>query len=148
RRLFFELLGREMARAKRNPAYGFAVLYIDLNGFKQVNDELGHEMGDALLVSVADRLKGSLRPMDAAARVGGDEFTVLIADLSGASEAEAVAARLSMALSQPHRIGGRDIQSAASIGVAHYHAGYDHPHEIVRDADAAMYRVKHPSLAP
>jgi diguanylate cyclase (GGDEF)-like protein/PAS domain S-box-containing protein len=143
RAMFFDLLRREMARASRDPSYRFAVLYVDMDGFKGVNDELGHDVGDAVLAAVAERLRAGSRPMDVAARLGGDEFAVLVADLADPGEAERVAARLETALRQPHLIRGQEVAITASIGVAPSRRSHAGPDDLLREADAAMYRAKH-----
>jgi diguanylate cyclase (GGDEF)-like protein/PAS domain S-box-containing protein len=142
RALFFDLVRREMARAARDPSYRFAVLYVDLDGFKRVNDELGHDVGDELLVDVANRLRAGLRPMDIAARLGGDEFTVLVADLSDFGEATRVAERLEAILSEPHDLHGHQVTTTASIGVAPSRRSHASPDDLLREADTAMYRAK------
>lgn len=122
-----------------------AILFIDLDGFKQVNDTLGHGVGDALLQCIAQRLRGCLRQRDRVARLGGDEFAVLLEDLENPLEATAVAHRIQAQLQQPFQIEGSEIQSGASIGIAfsqpngkHYHQ----PEDFLRDADVAMYAAK------
>ena len=118
------------------------VLVLDLDGFKAVNDALGHEVGDLLLVAVARRLNGVLRSGDTAARVGGDEFVVLCEDIRGAHQAVAVAQRIAAALAEPVSVGAGEAHVHASIGIA-LASGPGTPAEaLLRDADAAMYRAK------
>lgn len=121
-----------------------AVLVLDLDGFKAVNDELGHEVGDCLLVAVARRLSGVLRSGDTAARVGGDEFVILCEDIRGAHQAVAVAQRVSAALAEPVATGpgGGEVHVHASIGIALASGAGTRAEELLRDADAAMYRAK------
>ena len=119
------------------------VLVLDLDGFKAVNDALGHEVGDLLLVAVARRLNGVLRSGDTAARVGGDEFVVLCEDVRGAHQAVAVAQRITAALAEPVSIGaGGEAHVHASIGIALASGPGTQAEELLRDADAAMYRAK------
>jgi diguanylate cyclase (GGDEF)-like protein/PAS domain S-box-containing protein len=124
-----------------------AVLFIDLDGFKQVNDTDGHEAGDRLLVQVGERLKHLLRPGDSAARIGGDEFIVCCGELDpsvevATTEADAIASRVRAALTAPFEVLGAQWTLGASIGVALSLAGADTPDELLRSADVAMYRAK------
>jgi diguanylate cyclase (GGDEF)-like protein len=119
-----------------------AVILIDLDGFKSVNDALGHEAGDELLVSVAKRLKGCLRPDNTVARLGGDEFAVLIEDILETSSAVRPAERLLAALGEPHTLGRMEVRVGASIGVAFGRSSKDSPDGLLADADAAMYESK------
>jgi diguanylate cyclase (GGDEF)-like protein len=119
------------------------VLFLDLDRFKVVNDSLGHHAGDALLQSVALRLDAALRPGDTVARIGGDEFTILLelADVTDAREATVVAERVLATLSEPFPVAGRDLHVSGSIGIALGRPDVD-PEELIRDADVAMYRAK------
>jgi diguanylate cyclase (GGDEF)-like protein/PAS domain S-box-containing protein len=140
--LFLNRLEHAMLRsARRRHEELTAVLFLDLDRFKLVNDSLGHTIGDRLLVEVARRLDGALRPGDTVARLGGDEFTVLLEDISDRSEAERVAERMLDTLTAPFRLDDRDLYLSASIGIAVAPADAD-PGEVIRDADAAMYRAK------
>jgi diguanylate cyclase (GGDEF)-like protein len=118
------------------------VLFLDLDRFKDLNDTRGHEAGDALLIAVAQRLRGTLRPQDSAARLGGDEFALLIENVSHMRDLDIVASRVSSEMERPFEILGHTFQAGASIGVAM--AGPDHtrPELLIRDADFAMYRAK------
>ena len=145
RALIFDHLSLALARAPRQPS-PVGVLFVDLERFKQVNDTLGHEAGDALLVAVAGRLAGALRPSDTLGRLGGDEFLVVCEDIGGDAEALAVARRLGGAFETPFRLGGRDVIVAASIGVAVSGPGAEEPAALVGKADAAMYSSKHSDL--
>jgi diguanylate cyclase (GGDEF)-like protein len=127
---------------ERHATYRFAVLFLDLDRFKVVNDSLGHIAGDQLLVGVARRLEAAMRPGDTVSRLGGDEFTVLLDDLKDAGEPEAVAGRLQRELAQAFNLGGHEVFTTVSIGIALSASGYHRPEDILRDADTAMYRAK------
>jgi diguanylate cyclase (GGDEF)-like protein/PAS domain S-box-containing protein len=140
---FVEGLGRRLDEFKRRPAAGrFAVLYLDLDRFKVVNDSLGHMVGDELLVAVSRRLESCLRQGDTLARLGGDEFAILLTTVGDEQQANAIAFRIQAALSAPISIGGREVFTSASIGIAFGRAQYCNPDEIMRDADTAMYHAK------
>ena len=142
RAYFFDLLRGELARARRDPDHHFTVLFIDLDGFKRVNDTLGHDAGDAVLVEVARRLRGCLRETDTAARVGGDEFTVLLVQARDAAEAGPIADRMITAISEPIRVAAGEAVVGASIGIAVGNPLEEDPGDILRNADGAMYRAK------
>ncbi len=142
RRLFVDRLGQALRRTRRRGERNVAVLFMDLNHFKTVNDSLGHEVGDRLLVAVADRLRGCLRPEDTLARFGGDEFVVLIEDVQDLEDAVRVAERIVEVFRAPFRLQGRDLFVAASIGIALGSARWKRPEDLLRDADTAMYRAK------
>ncbi|MEO6528032.1 MAG: EAL domain-containing protein [Gemmatimonadaceae bacterium] len=139
---FTELLSRSIARARMNEGHSFAMLFLDLDRFKVVNDSLGHTVGDELLIATARRLERCVRPGDTVARLGGDEFTVLIDNTSSPSEATRVAERIMMELQRPFFLHGQDVFVSVSIGIALSTTGYDHPDDLLRDADLAMYRAK------
>ncbi len=139
---FMDRLTRSVERAAVDPAYHFAVLFLDLDRFKVVNDSLGHMAGDELLVQVARRLEGAVRPGDTVARLGGDEFAVLLYEISERDDAAAVAERIHQRLREPHVVNRHEVFTTASVGIALSTAGYDRPEEILRDADTAMYRAK------
>jgi diguanylate cyclase len=140
RKLFQDRVSHALARANRRPGM-LGVLFIDLDGFKDVNDSLGHGAGDHLLCQVAERLRGCLRPADTAARLGGDEFAVLLEDLTNPDEAAMVAERILSALAVPFPINGRDTMVGASIGIAMNNRA-DDTESLLRNADVAMYSVK------
>jgi diguanylate cyclase (GGDEF)-like protein/PAS domain S-box-containing protein len=148
RSLFNEHLTHVLERRKRQPELRFAVLYLDLDDFKQVNDTYGHEVGDALLVSVAQRLRACVRPSDTAARLGGDEFALLLEDLADLKEANAVAERVQSSLLESVVVGTHSLITSVSIGIATYpSATPEAPVElsasqVLRDADSAMYTIK------
>ena len=130
---------------RRDLSRAVAVLFIDLDDFKNVNDGMGHMMGDALLIEMASRLRRSLRPADTAARLGGDEFAVLVEGISDAAKAQQVAERVIAALSDPVSLEGHEVRVGASIGVAvsrERGGGRSSAEELLRDADMAMYRAK------
>jgi diguanylate cyclase (GGDEF)-like protein/PAS domain S-box-containing protein len=142
RALFKDHLGLAVNRSRRAKNHLYAVLFLDLDRFKVINDSLGHLIGDQLLVGIARRLESSLRPGDTVARLGGDEFTVLLEDLKNIGEASEIANRLQDTLSAPFTIEGREVYTTVSIGIALSTIGYEHPEDVLRDADTAMYRAK------
>jgi len=142
RALFMDRLRLATERARRRKDQVFAVLFLDLDGFKAINDSLGHIMGDQLLIQVSRRLNAGLRTTDTIARLGGDEFTILLEDLTDEREAVRVVERLQKELAQPFKLGTSDIQVTASIGVASNIPAYERAEDILRDADTAMYRAK------
>lgn len=142
RALFLDRLRHALRRAQRRRDYLFAVLFLDVDRFKVVNDSLGHMSGDRLLVTIARRLELALRPGDSVARLGGDEFTVLLDDIRDAADAELVAERIHRELLAPFQIGGQELYTSCSIGIALSSTGYEKPEDILRDADTAMYRAK------
>ncbi len=142
RALFTDLLARSIGRAKRRDDYAFALLFLDVDRFKVVNDSLGHLIGDHLLIAIARRLERCLRPGDTVARLGGDEFTVLLDDIVDVSDATRIADRIQRDLNLPFNLSGQEVFTSASIGIALSRSGYDKPEELLRDADIAMYRAK------
>lgn len=142
RSLFLNRVAHCMARCARPGGQGFAVLFLDLDRFKIVNDSLGHSVGDLLLRSVATRLSEGLRPGDTVARLGGDEFTVLLEEIGDVSQAEEIAARIVQEIEQPFTLDGQQIVISTSIGIAAGWSGYERPEDLIRDADTAMYEAK------
>lgn len=142
RALLTDHLKLAIERAKRRPDHLFAVLFLDLDRFKNINDSLGHTIGDQLLIAIARRVEGCLRPMDTVARLGGDEFAILLDGLEDFDDAIHVAKRVQDDLMEPFNLKGHEVYTTASIGIALSTTGYDHPDNILRDADTAMYRAK------
>lgn len=146
-----------LRRTKREKDFVFALLFLDFDRFKIINDSLGHEVGDQLLISMADRLKGSLRIGDTTSRVdqepdaendnlsvrlGGDEFVILLDGIKDVADATLVAERIQKSLETPHKIGSHEVTSTASIGIVTSDLEYDSADDMLRDADTAMYRAK------
>jgi diguanylate cyclase (GGDEF)-like protein len=141
RALFLDRLGVALDRSRRTSA-SVAVLFLDVDNFKQVNDTLGHGAGDRLLVGLADRLRTMLRPMDTVARFGGDEFTFLFEELASEREVVLIAERISRAAGLPIRLDDGDTSITVSIGIAMVADPTVPPESVIREADAAMYRAK------
>lgn len=139
--LFNDRLAHTIARSAREGSR-YAVMMLDLDRFKVINDSLGHLIGDELLVQFSRRVESCLRPQDTLARLGGDEFTILLEDLHHSSDAIRVAERIHEKMTQPFLLGGHEIYTSASIGIAFGNPGYKEPAQAVRDADIAMYRAK------
>jgi diguanylate cyclase (GGDEF)-like protein len=153
---FLEQALRARSRAKRRGEH-VGILYLDLDGFKRVNDTLGHGAGDQLLMSVGHRLRMVLRDSDVAARLGGDEFALLLEDVRCIAAGETVAARVIQSLNEPFTIKGRPVTISANVGISISDSdGVKHPEELLKEADNAMYgakgsgkdRYKTSSLAP
>ncbi|MBV9960311.1 MAG: EAL domain-containing protein [Acidobacteria bacterium] len=142
RALFMDHLQLATERAKRREDYHFAVLFMDLDRFKNINDGLGHMAGDQLLISIARRLEKCLRPGDTIARLGGDEFTILLEEISDVTEATLIANRMQQEMALPFNLAGHEVYMTVSIGVAPSMTGYTKPQDILRDADTAMYYAK------
>ena len=142
RTLFMEHLNMAIKRSKRRQEYHFAVLYLDIDRFKLVNDSLGHSVGDMLLTAFADRIHFSLRDIDTLARLGGDEFVILLEDIEEGNYASMVAERLQQELKRPFVVNGEEVYAPASFGVVDRTQDYDLPEDIIRDADSAMYHAK------
>ena len=142
RPFFIRHLASVMQRSARDNHYTYAILFLDLDRFKRINDSLGHTAGDELLKETARRLKYTVHPTDTVARLGGDEFVVLLGDLRRAEDATGVADRLQKALREPFDLHGQQLYTTASIGLLINPKGYESPEELLRDADTAMYRAK------
>ncbi len=140
--LFMDRLSQAVANARRHPAYTYTVLWLDLDNFKNLNDSLGHQFGDKLLVQVADRIRVQLREPDTAARFGGDEFALLLLDVPDFASVQAIVRRLLDSLLAPYQLGGHEVVVTGSLGVATSTTAYDCPEDVLRDADIAMYRAK------
>ncbi|MAE66124.1 MAG: hypothetical protein CMJ18_17775 [Phycisphaeraceae bacterium] len=144
--LLINRLDHALSRWRRDPDQQFALLFLDFDHFKSINDTLGHEAGDALLKSIAERLRASLRDLDTVgalpSRLGGDEFIVLLEELDDLEQVPSITRRIETALARPHDVGDRPVISKASIGIVTSGRDYRNAHEIVRDADRAMYRAK------
>ena len=141
RALLFDRLQHSFLEAVRNQQ-AIALLFVDLDGFKSVNDRLGHAMGDQLLVEVAKRMLSVIRPEDTVARLGGDEFTVLVKDPRSLDVATDMANRVLETISEPYQINGVDLSISASIGVSMAYPKGDQPEDLLREADDAMYQAK------
>jgi diguanylate cyclase (GGDEF)-like protein/PAS domain S-box-containing protein len=142
RRRFMECLHSAVSRSRADGRHAWAVMFIDFDRFKLVNDSLGHGAGDELLQQLARRVQERLRPSDTVARLGGDEFAILVEKLEHERDAVLLAERLMEALRAPFRVGGQTVTSSASIGITFSAFGYADADEVLRDADTAMYRAK------
>ncbi len=141
RRMFDEAMTKAMARVERNKDLG-AILYCDLDFFKEVNDSLGHDFGDWMLQEAARRIKASVRENDLVARVGGDEFTLILENMHPDALAETVAAKLLETLSEPYQRDEQNVEIGVSIGIAYFEGRFPKADELVNCADRAMYRAK------
>jgi len=144
RRRFHELLGQAVAQlnASADPHHAYAVMFLDFDRFKLINDSLGHSAGDEFLVQVSQRIQGSLRPHDTVARLGGDEFGVLVRHVEHERSVVGLAERLMEALRRPFLVAGTELMTSASIGITFSALGYTSPEDVLRDADTAMYKAK------
>ena len=142
RRRFHECLVSALARYKADPRRPWAVMFVDFDRFKLVNDSLGHSAGDDLLQQVARRVQEKLRPSDIVARLGGDEFAILVADIDHERDAVVLAERLMETLRQPFMLGDVELIATASIGITFSSIGYETAEDVLRDADTAMYKAK------
>ena len=142
RALFMDRLEQQLKKSQSQHNHLFAVLFLDLDRFKVVNDSVGHLVGDKLLIEIARRLEKSIAPTDTVARLGGDEFTILLENISSKSEATLVAESIYQTLTFPFYIDGYELFTTASIGIALSSQGYEKPEDILRDADLTMYRAK------
>ena len=142
RALFLEHLNGAVARSRRHTNHGFAVMMLDLDRFKVINDTFGHLAGDQLLIGVASRLQQCLREVDTPARLGGDEFTILVDGIHTVKDATRTAERIHKALQAPFDIDGKEVFASASIGIVMMNARYERSTDLLRDADVALYRAK------
>jgi len=142
RRRFHQLLAVAVQGTQLEEGREFAVMFLDFDRFKLINDSLGHHIGDEFLMQVSQRIRDSVRPKDVVARLGGDEFAILADDVDVERYAQNLAERLLDVLRQPLRIAGTDITTSASIGITFSSMGYADPADMVRDADTAMYKAK------
>lgn len=142
RAYFLDQLRRSIQRVKRRSEFFGAVLFIDLDRFKLVNESFGHVAGDQLLLNISHRLETSLRPQDTIARFGGDEFAVLLDDVKGIEDSIRVADRIHEALAKPFMLQGQEVFTSASIGIVVNSGNYDRPEDLLRDADSALYGAK------
>jgi diguanylate cyclase (GGDEF)-like protein/PAS domain S-box-containing protein len=141
--LYLDRIEMAFHRSRRDPGFTFALLFVDLDRFKSVNDSLGHSAGDELLLQLSQRLVGCVRLVDTVARLGGDEFTVLLEDPREPDGPARVASRMLEVLKAPFKLrSGHEVFSSASIGIVHSSSTYTHPDELLRDADTAMYEAK------
>src|ERR1041384_8255560 len=142
RTLFIERVVDALKRARRDSGYRFPLMFLDFDGFKVINDSLGHGVGDELLKGIAERLRSLVRPADVVARIGGDEFPLPLEDVATPAEIEHTATRLQQGLAAPFTIAEKEIVASASIGAVLSEAGGARPEDLLRDADLAMYRAK------
>jgi diguanylate cyclase (GGDEF)-like protein len=140
--LFNSRLELALANKGRYQENNFAVIFIDLDRFKQINDSLGHLAGDKFLKEVANRINACIRAHDLLARLGGDEFVVLFDNFESAKDIEEIAARIISSIAKPFNLDNKDMYSGASIGITYLESGYQKADEVLRDADAAMYQAK------
>ncbi|MGP1387407.1 MAG: EAL domain-containing protein [Thainema sp.] len=142
RAFFMNQLQMALKMSERHSGYEFAILFVDVDRFKRINDSLGHVVGDQLLVAIANVLTRCTKPTDTVARLGGDEFAILLEDIHDIHDAIRVAQRIQDDLVPPFRLAGHDVVTTASIGIVLSAADYQHGTELLRDADIAMYRAK------
>jgi diguanylate cyclase (GGDEF)-like protein len=142
RALLLNRLHLSLSRAKRHQSYQFAVIYIDLDRFKLVNDSMGHRIGDKVLIEIARRLQQCLRTEDTVARLGGDEFAILLEDVKQINDVSHAIDRIRKELSSPLSLEGRDVFTSASMGITYSSKGYEQAEDLIRDSDTAMYRAK------
>ncbi|MEQ1603316.1 MAG: EAL domain-containing protein [Pyrinomonadaceae bacterium] len=142
RKMLIERIRRSLERLRHGGVSEFAVLFVDLDRFKTINDSMGHQAGDELLLKITKKLKDIIRPVDIVARLGGDEFVILIENIRNREQVYRIAKRILNALQKPAKVAGQNIYASASIGIVFGSDEYDSPDDLVRDADLAMYRAK------
>ncbi len=142
RALLMDRLKQAMERARRNKNFTFAVIFMDLDGFKVINDSLGHEIGDLLLIESAHRISAIVRGEDTVARLGGDEFVLLIEEMDGSSNYQNITKRIQETLANAAELGGHKVFVSVSMGIVFSNERYERPEDILRDADIAMYHAK------
>ena len=142
RKCFMMRLEKALEKANENPYNRVSVLFIDLDRFKYVNDSLGHQIGDELLIKIAERLRDCLRPRDLVARLGGDEFTILVEGNHQTEEVVRIAERIQEKFAEPFDLSGHEVYSSASIGILNISEKHKTPEDLMRDADTAMYQAK------
>lgn len=142
RAMFYDRVEHSIKHLKRHPDHRFAVLFIDLDRFKVINDSLGHHVGDQLLIEISGRIGECIRGNDILARLGGDEFVILLDSMEHADDAEDIASRIIETIKRPFIIDDKQLFSSASIGIAICNSNYQCAADILRDADAAMYQAK------
>ena len=140
--LFLDRLSHCIELSSRRINYSFAVLYLDLNRFKIINDSLGHLLGDQLLIEIGSRIQDVIRKGDTLSRIGGDEFVILCEDIEDITVVTNLADRIQMKLSRPIDLNGQKVVVGCSIGITESSIGYKRPEDMLRDADSAMYRAK------
>ena len=148
RNLFLDRLELAIRQHRRDHERKFAVIFLDMDRFKMVNDTFGHDVGDKLLIEFSNRLATFLRPGDSVARLGGDEFAILLMEISGLGEATRVAERIHEQISNKFEVDGKELFASASIGIALSDSKYEHSSDLLRDADQAMYRSKRERHGP
>ncbi len=142
RTLFLKRLDYTLSRSRQNPEHNFAVLMLDIDMFKRINDSLGHQAGDGLLIEVGQRIKNCVRHVDTVARMGGDEFAVLIDGFSTPQQVIQIIRAIRNEICKPVKISSKEIVISSSIGIVFKTSDYEHPEHIVRDADISMYKAK------
>lgn len=142
RAMFMARLEQSLEKAQKNPNHKVSVLFIDLDRFKYVNDSLGHQIGDELLIKIAERLKDCMRPRDLVARLGGDEFTILVEGNHQPEKVVRIAERIQEKFAHPFDLSGHEVYSSASIGILNISENHKTPEDLMRDADTAMYQAK------
>ena len=142
RTLLLDRIRQSLVRRQRYPKTSFAVIFIDLDRFRLVNESLGHVHGDELLILIAQRLKENIPISDTVARLGGDEFSIFLQDIEDAKDASNIAETIQTTFSKPFLLGNREVFASASMGISHSDNNYKNPEEILRDSELAMYRAK------